>query len=116
MKKVAFLVFAASVLVVPLGIAAERAEATLAAPVSESRKVIIDGRLWSCEGDKCTAGSQGRDQPIRRECARAAKVLGPIVAYRQGARSLDAAGLAACNASQEAARAAPGFDVAATVR
>jgi hypothetical protein len=96
--------------------AAERAEARLAAQVSEARQVIIDGRLWSCAGDKCTAGSQGRSQPIGRECARVAKVVGPVVEYRQGEKVLGAAGIVACNGDREVARAAPSTDAAATAR
>ena len=96
--------------------AAERAEARLAAQVSEARQVIIDGRLWSCAGDKCTAGSQGRSQPIGRECARVAKVVGPVVEYRQGDKILGASGIAACNGGREIARAAPATDAAANAR
>ena len=117
MKKVAFVALAAFALMQGgLSMAADKAEATLAAAVSEPRKVIIDGRLWSCEGEKCTAGSQGKNQPIGRECARAAKVLGPIVAYRQGGKELNSAGIAACNASTETARAASGPDAADRAR
>ena len=93
-------------------LAADKAEARLAAAVSEPLKVIIDGRLWSCEGEKCTSGSQGKNQPITRECARAAKVLGPVVSYRQGERRLDDAGIAACNGGAETARTASGSDAA----
>ena len=96
--------------------AADKAEARLAAAVSAPRKVIIDGRLWSCEGEKCTAGSQGKNQPITRECARAAKVLGPVVAYRQGERSLDEAGIMACNGGVETARTASGPDAVGRAR
>ncbi len=94
-------------------LAADKAEARLAAAVSAPRKVIIDGRLWSCEGEKCTAGSQGKNQPIGRECSRAAKVLGPIVAYTQGEKTLGAAEITACNGGVETARTASGSDAAA---
>jgi hypothetical protein len=96
--------------------AAERSEARLAAPVSEARKVIVDGRLWSCTDDRCMAGSQGRSQPIGRECLRVAKVVGPIIEYRQGDKALDAAGIAACNGVRETARTASSTDAAATTR
>lgn len=114
MRNVAFV----AVLMTSLGAGAvanagERAQATLSSPIANSRKAIIDGRLWTCEAEKCTSGSQGKNQPIARECVRTAKVLGPIVSYRRGERSLDAAELAACNAPQEAARAATGSEVAA---
>ena len=117
MKSLAYrgfaLVILSSAMLPGASFAAERAQARLAAQVAQERQVIVDGRLWSCEGDKCTAGSQGRSQPIGRECARAAKVLGPIIEYRQGARVLDASGITACNAASETARAATGADAAA---
>ena len=96
--------------------AAGRSEARLAAPVAEARQVIIDGRLWSCTDDKCMAGSQGRSQPIGRECLRVAKVVGPIIEYRQGDKVLDAADIAACNGVRETARTAPSTDAGATTR
>jgi hypothetical protein len=117
MRNVAFV--AAAVMMLGAGFTAhagERAEATLASPLAKSRKAIIDGRAWTCQEEKCTSGSQGKNQPIARECVRTAKVLGPIVSYRRGQRSLDAAEIAACNAAQETARAAAGTDVAARGR
>lgn len=98
------------------GSAADRAEARLAAQVAEARQVIIDGRLWSCAGDKCTAGPQGRSQPIGRACARVAKVVGPVIEYRQGDKALGAAGIAACNGDREVAQTASGTDAAATAQ
>lgn len=98
MKMVKHGVFALALLGLadPAG-SAERAEARLASPMAEGRQVIVDGRLWSCAGDRCVAGSQGRSQPISRECLRVAKIVGPIIEYRQGDRTLSAAGVAACN-------------------
>lgn len=119
MKKVAFVALTAFALMHGgISLAADKAEATLSAPLSQPRKVIIDGRLWSCEGEKCTAGPQGKNQPISRECSRAAKFLGQIVAYRQGNRELDTIGLAACNGAAATARAPAGAsaDVAARTR
>ena len=93
-------------------VSAERAEARLASPVAESRQVIIDGRLWSCMGDRCVAGSQGRSQPIGRECLRVAKIIGPIIEYRQGDRTLSPAGVAACNGAPDAVGPAHSIDLA----
>jgi hypothetical protein len=75
------------------------AQAKLAAPVAEARKVIVDGRIWRCEADLCKAGEQGTDQPAQRECGKLAKSVGTIVAYTSGTRELPEASLAACNAS-----------------
>ena len=117
MRNVAFV----AVLVMALGAGAsatagERAEAILFAPLAKPQKTIIDGRLWTCEAEKCTSGLQGKNQPISRECVRTAKVLGPVVSYRRGSRTLDASELAACNTAQDMARAASGADAAARTR
>lgn len=77
--------------------AGQMTEATLATPVSAHREVIVDGKLWICETNKCTSGNKGISQPLARECARAARVLGPIVAYRRGDQTLTDAQIAVCN-------------------
>lgn len=97
--------------------AADPAQARLAAPVSEAREVIVDGRLWKCRGQKCTAGSQGKNQPIARECARVARVIGPVTEYRQGTRILNEKGVAQCNAqATELAKTGAGADAVAQTR
>ena len=67
------------------------------APVSAT---IIDGRVWTCTDSACrAANSEGADsQPATRECARAARALGPFSAYATGGRVLTAPELARCNA------------------
>jgi hypothetical protein len=77
-------------------------EAKLAkAPEAGWAKKLIDGRPWTCKGDVCTANAEiGRFQPLKVECANAAKVLGEFVSYRNGKDTLDAAALAACNTSK----------------
>lgn len=74
-----------------------RIEARLVTATAKPRTLIVDGRIWRCEADLCTSGGGGRSQPIARECKRAARQLGPVAFYRNGAVSLDAAALAACN-------------------
>ena len=105
----------ASGLVLALAIAASGAVATAAlayeftpieaklvkAPDGGSAKKLIDGRPWTCKGDVCTANAEiGRFQPLKVECANAAKVLGEFASYKNGKDTLDAAALAACNASK----------------
>lgn len=77
---------------------APKIEAKLAAPVAEPRKVIIDGQIWRCNADVCTSAGGGQDQSVKRECTRAVKVLGQVVAYRRGATELAQEEIAACNA------------------
>ena len=118
MKRYVFVALAVAVLGaagVP-AVAADPAQARLSAPVSEAREVIVDGRLWKCRGEKCTTGSQGKNQPMLRECIRAAKVLGPIMEYRQGTRMLNAKGLAQCNSPVEQARTGPATDAVAQAK
>jgi len=71
--------------------------AKLAAPVAAPVKVIVDGRLWSCTGDVCVAAGQGKLQPIKRECVRVAKAIGPVTEFTRDGAALDAQGVAACN-------------------
>lgn len=99
--------------------AADPARARLVAPVSEAREVIVDGRLWKCSGQKCTSGSQGKNQPIARECARVAKVIGPVTEYIQGTRILNREGLRQCNTAAgatEQAETVPTSDASAQTR
>ncbi len=84
-------------LIATAALAAQITEATLAAPVAERRQVIVDGKLWTCEAARCVSGNTGISQPLTRECARAARVLGPIVAYRRGETALTANQIKACN-------------------
>ena len=61
------------------------------------RLVVLDGRVWRCDGGDCAAAGQGRSQGLIRECARVARRLGPLVAYRRDGVTLDPTGLARCN-------------------
>jgi hypothetical protein len=74
-----------------------RSEAKLAGPAPKAAKVVIDGRVWTCDGATCTAAGEGRSQSIARECWRAARKLGPFTAYSRDGVALDEAALKACN-------------------
>ena len=104
MKRVAFGILAAGMLALasPQLAWADQvppAEVKLAAPAKEPMKVTIDGRIWRCQDDVCKGAEQGNTQPAKRECAKVAKVLGPLVAYKDGKKDLPEADLAACNAA-----------------
>ncbi|HEY6814168.1 MAG TPA: hypothetical protein VI168_01390 [Croceibacterium sp.] len=69
--------------------------AELAASQDGNREVIIDGRVWSCSGNACTA--QGDDARPAIACRKLARKLGPVTRFATAQSELDAAGLATCN-------------------
>jgi hypothetical protein len=96
------LALAGGLALAPTAFAAERAEATLAQPVSAPVEKIVDGRIWRCEGSTCIGGSGfAKSQPITRECSRAAKQLGQFTAFRRGERALDAEQMKACGGAPD---------------
>lgn len=102
MQNFAKVAFASAVLafsVSPAIGAAAASQATLATPLAAPKLVIIDGKVWKCTGVDCVAPNEGSAQPLRRECARAVKVLGKVTAYSRDGVSLDAESLAVCNAA-----------------
>lgn len=102
MQRVIFGLMAAALLASSVPAFADQVEpavAKLAAPVASPNKVTVDARVWRCEADVCKGAEQGNDQPAKRECAKVAKVLGPVVAYRSGKKDFSAEDVAACNAA-----------------
>ena len=70
----------------------------LVTPVAQPNSAVIAlNTAWNCAGDTCT-GSLDRKNPAVRDCRQIASVIGPVAAFTVGAKSLDAAGIAACNA------------------
>ncbi len=76
---------------------ASRAE--LVSPAPKPMYGVIDGRLWDCQGNVCTAEgtSQARAQGVADECHRAAKWLGKFTSYQTGATRFSGDQLTACN-------------------
>jgi hypothetical protein len=71
---------------------------TLVTPVPVPNTAVIALNTgWNCTGTTCTA-MLDRKAPAVRDCRTIARALGPIAGYTVGARSLDAAGITACNA------------------
>jgi len=60
-----------------------------------SREVVVDGRLWACSGNACTA--QGDDARPAIACRKLARKLGPVTRFATAQSELNAAGLATCN-------------------
>jgi hypothetical protein len=69
--------------------------AEFAASQDGNREVIVDGRLWNCSGNACTA--QGEDARPAVACRKLARKLGPVARFATSQSELNAAGLAACN-------------------
>jgi hypothetical protein len=71
---------------------------TLVTPVPVPNTAVIALNTgWNCTGTTCTA-MLDRKAPAVRDCRTIARTMGPIAGFTVGARSLDAAGITACNA------------------
>jgi hypothetical protein len=69
--------------------------AELAASHVGEREVVVDGRLWTCSGNACTA--RGNDPRPAVACRKLARKLGPVTRFETSQIALDAAALASCN-------------------
>ena len=76
-----------------------KGEARLASAASAPREETISGVAWRCDGDACTgaAARKGNLDGLVRECKKVVAVVGPVAAYKSGARALDDGQLRACN-------------------
>ena len=74
-----------------------RAEFTT--PQDGNKEVVIDGRLWTCNGNACTA--PGDDARPAIACRKLARKLGPVARFTTPQAELNAAGLATCNQDQK---------------
>jgi len=72
--------------------------AVLASPVAEPRQAIVDGVLWKCAGEQCSAPAQGSRAAIT--CARVARKLGPVVRFSSPQGDLSADEITRCNATK----------------
>jgi hypothetical protein len=71
---------------------------TLVTPVATPNTAKIAMNVgWNCTGNTCTA-MLDRKSPMVRDCRTLVRDLGAISGYTVGTKSLDAAGIAACNA------------------
>ena len=62
---------------------------------SHEGEVVVDGRLWTCSGNACTA--RGDDPRPAVACRKLARKLGPVTRFETSQIALDAAALASCN-------------------
>ena len=71
----------------------------LAAAVSQSTTIAVNGVDWRCDGDTCAAATDrapGLDG-FMRECRKVVAALGPVTAYSSQGRVMSAGNLVACN-------------------
>ena len=78
-----------------------RGEAKLLGGGTAPRTEQIAGATWTCEGGACTGVAERKANldGVVRECKKVVAVLGPVSAYRSGARELTAGQIRACNAA-----------------
>ena len=76
-----------------------KGEAKLVSATSAPREETIAGVAWRCEGDACIgkAARKGNLDGLVRECKKVVAVVGPVSAYKSGARVLDEGQIRACN-------------------
>jgi len=70
--------------------------ATLASPLAAPRREIINGQVWRCEGDRCTAPDDGSRPLIA--CQRVVETFGPVSGFSGPRGALSPEQLARCNA------------------
>lgn len=75
------------------------AAAALAAP-GEARRIVLDGRSWTCGPDgACVARGSGASQPVLRECRRFVARFGVVTRYERDGVALTGTELTRCNAA-----------------
>jgi hypothetical protein len=88
---------ALAVAATPLLAQAGGMRAELAAPVAREGQLYIDGVVWNCAGQACTA--RAADPRPAIACRKLARKVGTVARF-SGRAELDAAGLATCNQDQ----------------
>ena len=73
--------------------------ATLQSGIEGTQKPIAGNSIFTCKTDTCTAGNPAGDAFSTSACRQLAHAVGKVTAYSAGARNLDEAKLAKCNAS-----------------
>jgi len=68
---------------------------TLATPLAEARREIIDGAIWRCAGERCAAPADGAR--VQAVCGKVARKFGPVSRFATPQGELSAEQLARCN-------------------
>ena len=86
---------AAAIVGFPAAAQATEMRAEFATPFAQASEVVIDGRMWSCNGTACTA--RGDDPRPAVACRKLARKVGAITRFTTPQSDLNEAGLATCN-------------------
>ncbi|HEX7712293.1 MAG TPA: hypothetical protein VF418_15285 [Sphingomonadaceae bacterium] len=70
-------------------------QATLASPLAEPRREILDGVVWTCANGSCAGTRSGSRAVI--VCGRLARRVGEIAGFTAAGDALGAEDLVACN-------------------
>jgi hypothetical protein len=71
--------------------------ASLAAPLAQPRQQILNGVLWKCAGERCTAPADGSRAVV--SCQRVARTFGTVASFVTPAGAITPEELTRCNAS-----------------
>jgi hypothetical protein len=69
---------------------------SLASALAEPRREIVNGVLWRCEGQTCTATADGSRDIMA--CRRVAKAIGEVTGFVSPAGTMKQEDIARCNA------------------
>ena len=75
---------------------------TLASPIETPRREIVDGVLWRCEGERCSAPADG--ERTLALCGKLARKFGAVARFTGPQGALAAEDLARCNAAAPVSR------------
>ena len=75
---------------------------TLASALDAPRREIVDGAMWRCAGERCTAPADG-ERPLAL-CGKVAKKFGPVAAFAGPQGEMSADDLTRCNAGAPLSR------------
>lgn len=67
-------------------------------PKAEAQQIVVDGYLWSCEGDTCSA-TLNRKKATVRTCQKAAREIGTFASFENENGALSESQLEKCNSA-----------------
>ncbi len=70
---------------------------SLASPLPAAKREIIDGAIWRCEGERCSAPADGARAVV--VCGKVAHRFGPVAKFATPQGELTAEQLTRCNAA-----------------